>query len=352
MQTYKNFYPQIYDLKNLTLAYKKAKKEKKKKYYIKEFEKNLAYNLKVLHDELKNHTYKPRALETFILRDPKTRKISKSNFRDRIIHHAIILILEPIFDPIFIHDSCANRIGKGNLFAIRRFEKFLRKVSRNGKLNGWFNNNQVKGYCLKADIKHYFEEIDHEILLSMIKRKIKDKKVIWLIKQILESRERDASKIKYYFDKKGMPLGNLTSQFFANLYLNELDYFIKYKLKAKYYLRYVDDFAILHSSKSQLRTWKQEIEKFLKEKLKIELHSQKSRIIPLSKPIDFVGFRNFYYFKLLRRRNLKTIQNQILLLKQNKISYQKFIESFQGWNAYAKWTNSHKITRRLIISIP
>jgi retron-type reverse transcriptase len=194
MKSHKNIYEKVYSLPNLILAWKKARKGKTKKLYVKEFEEDIAYNLKILHDELKNQTYFHKSLKTFILRDPKTRKISKADFRDRVVHHALVRILEPIFDPIFIYDSCANRKEKGNLFAIKRFKKFVRKVSRNGKQNGWFNNNQIKGYCLKADIKHYFQTVNHEILLQIIKRKITDEKVIWLIEKILnplDSRERE-----------------------------------------------------------------------------------------------------------------------------------------------------------------
>jgi len=242
MKTYKNLYEKIISLKNLIFAYKKARKGKTKKNYVKEFEENLAYNLKILHDELKAQTYKPKLLITFILRDPKTRKISKSDFRDRIVHHALVRIIEPIFDKTFIYDSCANRKGKGNLFAVKRFYSFMRKVSRNGKINGWFNKNQVKGYCLKADIKHYFQEVDRKILLEILSKKIKCEKTIWLIQQILDN----------FDNEKGMPLGNLTSQFFANVYLNELDQFIKHKLRAKFYIRYVDDFVLMNSSKEKL----------------------------------------------------------------------------------------------------
>ena len=148
-----------------------------------------------------------------------------------------------------------------------------------------------------------------------------------------------------------MPLGNLTSQFFANVYLNELDYFVKHKLKAKYYIRYVDDFVILHKFKLRLEIWKKEINQFLKEKLKIELHKDKSRIIPLSCGIDFVGFRNFYYFRLLRKRNVRNMGNKIDLLGKGKLSYDKLIESFQGWNAYAKWANSYKLRRQIVSKI-
>lgn len=144
-----------------------------------------------------------------------------------------------------------------------------------------------------------------------------------------------------------MPLGNLTSQFFANLYLNELDYFVKHELKAKYYIRYVDDFVILHSSKEQLQEWKIRIDSFLKDKLKLELHTQKSKIIPLSKGIDFVGFRNFYHFKLLRKRNIRKIRRKLELFSKNEAAYHKMTEIFQGWQAYAKWANTLKLRRNI-----
>jgi len=185
-----NLYYKISNLGNLFLAWRKARKGKTKKPDVIEFEKDFIKNLLQLHEELKNQTYKPLPLETFIHRDPKTRKISKSDFRDRVIHHAIVNVLEPIFDKIFIYDSCANRKSKGNLFAIKRFEAFKRKVT---------NNLKSEAFCLKADIKHYFQEVDHEVLLDLIKRKIKDNDVIKLINTILKSeereRERDASKL-------------------------------------------------------------------------------------------------------------------------------------------------------------
>jgi RNA-directed DNA polymerase len=187
MKSHNNLYSKIVSYDNLFLAYENARRNKAKKRYVIEFENNLNNNLKSLRTELLLHSYQPKPLKTFILRDPKTRKISKSDFRDRVIHHALIKIIEPIFDKTFIYDSCANRKGKGNLFAIKRFDEFKRKVSRNGKTNGGFNNNQVKGYCLKADIKHYFPEVNHDILLNIIKRKIKDEKVIWLIKKIIKN---------------------------------------------------------------------------------------------------------------------------------------------------------------------
>jgi len=148
-----------------------------------------------------------------------------------------------------------------------------------------------------------------------------------------------------------MPLGNLTSQFFANIYLHELDFFIKHKLKAKYYIRYVDDFVILHPSKLQLKALKQKINKFLKNKLNLELHPQKSRIISLSKGIDFVGFRNFYYHKLLRKRNINNMIDKIMSFNKSKISYKNLVDSFKGWEGYARWADSHNLVIKVLKNI-
>ena len=357
MKTYNNLYQNIYDFDNLLLAYQKARKGKTKKFYVIKFEKNLEKNLLDLQFELKNKFYKPLPLETFILRDPKTRKISKSDFRDRVVHHAIVNILEPIFEKTFIHDSCANRKGKGTLHALKRFEVFRRKVT---------NNFTSEAFCLKADIKHYFEEVDHEILLEIIKRKITEENVLWLIKKILnvsyENAKRSllsgshepSNKANFEMEReitKGMPLGNLTSQFFANIYLNELDYFVKHKLKAKYYIRYVDDFVILHKPKQQLEEWKEIILKFLREKLKLELHKDKSKIVSLSCGIDFVGFRNFYHFKLLRKRNIRKMINKVQKYKSKEISKEKILEIFQGWQAHAKWSDSFKLRKLAVRNI-
>lgn len=190
MKTYKNLYSKLYDIKNLVLAWKKARKNKTKKIYVIEFEKELPKNLKSLQKDLIDQTYYPKPLENFILRDPKTRKISKADFRDRVVHHAICNVIEHLFDKTFIYDNSANRKGKGNLFAIKRFYSFVRKVSRNGRLNGWFDDNQIKGYCLKADIKHYFQEIDPKILLKILQRKICCEKTLWLIKRVIERERR------------------------------------------------------------------------------------------------------------------------------------------------------------------
>jgi len=342
MKTYNKLYEEICLMNNLSNAWRNARKGKTQKNYVIKFEQNIRENLLQLKKELLDQTYKPEQLVNFILHDPKTRKISKSTFRDRIVHHALVRVIEPIFDKTFIYDSCANRKGKGNLFALKRLKYFMKKVSENGDCldNKFHDTNFIFGYCLKADIKHYFKEVDHDVLLHIIKQKITDDKVIWLISQILENYSSKKSRV-------GMPLGNLTSQFFANIYLNELDYFVKHTLREKYYIRYVDDFIILHKSKIQLKIWKLRIDKFLQERLKLDLHPDKSKVIPISKGIDFVGFRNFYHFKLLRKRNTHKIIYKLNKFQQGELSEEKFDEILNGWWAYAKWANSYKFTKSL-----
>ena len=345
MKTYKNLYEKLCSLENLNLAFKEARKRKSKRFYVIKFEKNLNKELKRLKQELESLTYKPRALKRFIIRDPKTRTIHSSAFRDRVVYHALVNIMERIFDKTFIHDSYASRKDKGTHKAIMRFDRFKRKIAKNGRLvNNSYNNNMVKGYVLKADIKHYFNTVDHEILLKIIKRKIKNKKVLWLIKKILNNFD---IKIK----GKGMPLGNLTSQFFANIYLNELDYFVKHKLKAKYYIRYVDDFVILHNDKKMLKEYKEKISNYLKN-LELELHKDKSSIIPLRKGITFLGYKIFYYHKLLRKSNIRKFERnfkeKLDRYKEGRLTYDNLIESLQGWFGYSMWANTYKFRKRIM----
>ena len=177
------------------------------------------------------------------------------------------------------------------------------KVSKNGKLVlNAENNNAIEGFALKADIQHYFDTVDHIILLELIEKKIKDKELIWLVQKVLDNYNSGTL-------GKGMPLGNWTSQFFANIYLNELDQFVKHVLKAKYYIRYVDDFIILRQSKVQLQEYRQQIQTFLK-KLKLTLHPNKCKITPLSEGVSFLGFRIFFHYKIVRPRNFRKIKDR------------------------------------------
>jgi len=346
MKSYRRLYSQLCSYENLELAFKRARKGKTTKQYVIEFEANLEDNLKQLGYELENFTYSPSPLTIFIVKDPKTRKISASHFRDRVVHHALCNIIAPIFEKDFIYDSFANRKDKGTHPAIRRFEKFIRKANFGYSTHTQqINENTVGGYVLKADIRRYFDSVNHEILLNMIQYKVEDKRIIWLIKTILKNH-------KTLITDRGMPLGNLTSQFFANVYLHELDLFVKHKLKAEYYIRYVDDFVILHRNRRVLEKWKNEIDGFLKEKLKIELHPEKSRIIPLKRGITFLGFRIFPKYRLLKKSNTIRIWKRLDKFKQKyekgEMNRAEVVKSLEGWLAYAGFANSYNLRKKVM----
>jgi RNA-directed DNA polymerase len=237
----------------------------------------------------------------------------------------------------------------------------------------------IKGYVFKADIKKFFDSIDQKVLLNIFERKIKDKKFISLIDKVLKNFNLEKEntnykpkidiqlkidsfgfnnkKIKSHIkieDKKGMPLGNMTSQFFANIYLNELDRFIKHGLKAKYYIRYVDDFIILHKDKKILEDYQNKIGKYLKN-IRLELHPEKSKIFSVYKGIDFLGFRIFYHNKLVRKRNLKHFKKDLDKLKSDYdkglITQEKIAESLHGWFAYIIWGNTYRLRKDLVNEI-
>jgi RNA-directed DNA polymerase len=346
MKTYKNLYPKLCSYSNLEKAFYKAKKNKSKKFYVKEFEKNLQKNLLELKKDLETLKYRPEPLTKFTIQDPKTRVIRKSIFKDRVVHHVVINILEPIFDKTFIFDSYANRLRKGTTTALTRYDYFKRKISKNGtKIKNAFDNNSIKGYVLKADIRHFFDSVDQKILLDIIAKKIRDDKVLWLINIILKNFDNN---------KKGMPLGNMTSQFFANLYLNNFDQFVKKRLRMKYYLRYVDDFVILHKDKMVLEDCKDKISRYMMN-LRLDLHPEKSKIYPLYKGINLLGFKVFYHYRLVRKRNVKIFLNRLNEFekeyKDGYLSRNILLEKLQGWFAYSNWGNSYKLRKNLVNTI-
>ncbi len=294
MKSFNNLYEKIYDFENLHFAYLKARKNKRFKKEVLEYSANLEERLIELHNELIWQSYKPGKYREFFVHDPKTRLILALPFRDRIVHQAICNIVEPIFEKIFIEDSFACRIGKGTLAGVKRNEKFLLNELSKGQ----------KVYCLKMDVKKYFYSIDHEVLKDLIRRKIRCKKTLKLIEVIIDST-----------DNPGIPVGNLTSQLFANICLNKLDHFIKEDLRAKHYVRYMDDMVILNSNKSELWNWFSEIKEFLKG-LHLELNG-KTAIFNINDGIDFLGYRQFPNNRILRKR----------VMTKNYRKFNKFIRS-------------------------
>lgn len=335
MKTYPHLYEKICSRENLELAFRRARKRRSQKQYVIDFEKDLTGNLQLLQTELLFHSYRPLPLQSFILRDPKTRKISKSAFRDRIVHHALCNVIGPLLEKKFIYDSYANRIGRGTLKAIERFHFFQRKVTK---------NNTKECHTLKADIYHYFETVDHTILISLLSREITDQRVLWLIRIILQN--YTTSNVG-----KGMPLGNLTSQFFANVYLNELDQFVKQQLCVKYYLRYVDDFVIFEQSAKKLEDDKAKIDLFLKENLNLQLHPDKTKIIEQQRGVGFLGFTLFPHYKLLKTKNVRHFHQKYNAFYDEyvteKCNYDQIYDFLEGWMAYAKQADTYNLRKRI-----
>jgi len=332
VKTHKNLFEKICSFENLFDAYLKTRRRKRYKVAVLKFSYNLEENLMKIKEELEKQIYRHGNYVSFQVVDQKKRTIKAVPFRDRIVHHALCNVIEPIFDKIFIYDSYACRKEKGSHFGANRLTKFLRK------------HRKDKLYALKCDIKKYFESMDHEILLKIISRKINDEKVLWLVREIVES---DCSE-----KGKGIPIGNLTSQLFANVYLNELDYFVKHKLRIKYYLRYVDDFVILHESKEKLKEVKQEIIGFLKEKLKLELHEKKQNIFPVSNGIDFLGYRIFHSHRRIRRSNIRKFikRNKELTRRYQKgiIEFEKIRASINSWLGYVSHADSFGLRKKIL----
>ena len=284
----------IISLENLFLAWREFRRGKRKKREVQELEFNLEDNLFQLHQELKTKIYQHSNYTSFYVHDPKLRHIHKARIRDRVLHHAVFRILYPIFHKTFIYDSFSCRIDKGTHRAVFRLEKFCRKLGR---------NNHLPLFALKCDIRRFFDSVDQKVLLGLIRMKIKDENTLWLIQKIVQSFEKKPG--------KGLPLGNVTSQLFANIYLNELDQFVKHTLGVKRYLRYTDDFIILHESREYLKGLLSKIAEFLGNNLKLNLHPKKVTFRKISQGIDFLGYIVLPHYCVLRSKTKKRMLRKI-----------------------------------------
>ena len=293
-------------MENLLLAWKEFIVGKKSRLDVQEFERNLMANIILLHQDLANKTYKHSKYKAFNIADPKPRSIHKSQVRDRLLHHAIYRVLYSFFDKTFINDSYSCRVDRGTHRAIDQFRKYFRKVSKNNTRTCW---------VLKCDIRKFFANIDHNLLQYIVANSIQDKDIVYLLNEIISSFQSP----KYIYAiaemKKGLPLGNLTSQLLVNIYMNEFDQFMKRELKVKYYIRYADDFVILSEDKNYLENLLPKISDFLENNLKLQLHPDKIFIKTLASGVDFLGWVHFPYHRILRtstkNRMLKRLQENI-----------------------------------------
>lgn len=309
----------IISVENLLAAWKEFVNGKRQKKDVQVFQMRLMDNILALREDLFNHTYKHGGYQAFKLNDPKPRDIHKATVRDRLLHHAIYRILYPFFDKTFVADSYSCRNNKGTHRAIERFVIFANKVSKNNTCTCWI---------LKCDIRKFFANIDHVILLGILKAYIPDENIMALLENIIKSFSSGKSEV-------GLPLGNLTSQLFVNIYMNKFDQFVKHKLKAKYYIRYADDFVFLSEDRKLLENIKPEIEKFLFEELKLQMHPDKVFIKTFSSGVDFLGMVNFPDHKVLRtntkRRMFKKLSKKHKDLQKGLISQKKFNQSLQSY---------------------
>lgn len=288
---------------NLLSAWNEFKRGKRKKRDVADFEFHLEDQIFSLHRELVSKTYTHDSYDSFFVSDPKRRHIHKASVRDRVLHQAVFRALYLIFDKHFIYDSYSSRIGKGTHAGVERLAIACQKVTEN-----W----RKPTYVLKCDVRKFFDSIDHNILRELLSRKITDPEMLWLLDIILASFEKEKG------CGKGLPLGNVTSQLFANVYLNELDQFAKHVLKAQHYFRYCDDFVITHSDRIFLEKALERIRVFLSENLCLELHPDKVEIRKIRQGVDFLGYVILPRVKVIRTSTKRRI------LKKTKVVGQDF----------------------------
>lgn len=280
---------------------------------------NLEDNLFALQKELADKTYKPKGYAFFYIRDPKLRPIHKAPVRDRIVFQATFRVLYHVFDKKFIYNSYACRFGKGTHAGVLQLEEFLKKASK---------NYTSRVFVLKCDIRKFFYSVDHGILFNLIKQEIDDADALDLISKIIDS--------FHVVSGKGLPLGNVTSQLFANVYLNELDQHIKHVLKEKFYIRYCDDFIIVHSDEDHLTRLVPEINRFLQSQLQLYLHPRKIQIRKLSHGIDFLGYVALPHYRVLRTKTKRRMFKKIT--RRNLQSFLGMLQHCKGYTLAQKLT--------------
>ena len=327
-----NIFKENITFSKLLEAHNKCKKNKRFKKQVIEFEINLERNIIELGRDLISGRYIFSKYFEFTIYEPKERKIKTLNYKDRVILCWYVEnFLKPYYKPNFIEDSYACLEGKGTHKAIKKTVKYLINASK------FFNTVWI----LKCDIKKFFFNIDRNILFSMVSRKIKDKHFLEFSKKI----------IFYDKEKVGIPIGNYSSQYFANIYMTSFDKFIKEKLKIKYYIRFMDDFVLLFESKEKARKGLIEIKNYLSSVLKLELNS-KTSYFRESQGINFLGYRIWKTHLLIRNQSKKKIKRKLKnfqkLYKENKIELEYITACINSWKGYAKFGNSYNLINKIL----
>ncbi len=317
--------PDVFSFAALWRHYRRCRRHKRRSANALAFELDAEANLLALQSELRARTYQPGRSVCFITEGPKPREVFAADFRDRIVHHLLVAHQERVFEPMFIHDSYACRVGKGTLAASDRLTTYLRQATANGKRPAW---------SLKLDVASFFPSIHKATLYAIIARRIADPTLLWLTRTLLfhdptqnyRFRSRDPraagpSSPRYPVpsrkslfgrgNERGLPIGNLTSQFWANVYLNELDQYVKRALGCRHYVRYVDDLVLLAPHSNLLLEWCAAIEAFLGERLGLTLRSDLKLPLPVAQGIDFVGWRTWWNRRLPRQRTVANLESRV-----------------------------------------
>ncbi|TSA56344.1 reverse transcriptase [bacterium] len=330
MKRFGNLYGQIIDRENLRQAHYNARKGKAHYTEVQQVNANEDYFIDILHRTLRDKTFTTSEYTIFKTYEPKEREIYKlPYFPDRIAQHALMQICQPIWDRTFIYDSYAAVPKKGIHAGVKRLKEFLR-------------DKENTKYCLKFDISKFYPNINHDILLSLVKKKIKCEDTLWLIEDMIRSVP----------ENRGIPIGNYLSQYLSNVYLNDFDHWIKETLKCKYYIRYCDDAIILNKDKEHLhKVWK-EIEKYLSRYLKLKLNS-KTQIFPVqSRGIDFLGYKTYSpVFSLLRKSSKKKFCRKIKQLTNNpeRFGPQHIVSSVMSYLGWMCHCNAHNLLTKHVL---
>jgi RNA-directed DNA polymerase len=286
--------------------------------------------LLLLQRELRGRTYRPGRFATFVVRDPKRRTISAPPVRDRVVHHALCAAVEPVFERVAIHDSYACRRGKGAHAAVARAQGFARR-------HGWF---------LKMDVERFYDSVDHAVLRSRVRRLIKDPDVLWLLDTIIAHGPPGAP------DGKGLPIGNLTSQHLANLYLAGLDHFVEERLRVEAYVRYMDDLLLLGGSKEELWRWHAAVERFAAEQLRLRLKARATVLAPVTEGIPFLGLRLWPAVRRLGPRRKRRIARRLgprsVRLGMALAEERRHVDSMAAAVASSTIADTHRLRQDLV----
>jgi RNA-directed DNA polymerase len=339
-------FPRVVSWDNLLEAYRKAARGKRGKQAAATFEFQFADRLLAVQDELAATVYRPGAYQHFTIREPKKRLISAAPFRDRVVHHALCNVIEPLFEARFHPHSYANRISKGTHRAVDQLQAYARRYR----------------YALRLDVVQHFASLDHAVLKAELFRVVHDAQAQWLIEQILHSGAGvlDTEYEMVYFPgddllaanrPRGLPIGNLTSQFWANVYLNNFDHFVKRDLKCPAYLRYVEDFLLFGDDKRVLLDWRAAIiEKMAA--LRLTLHEERAQVFPTETGIPFLGFRVYPDHRLVKRRKVvhfrRKLRRQLEEYSTGGVSISKLNASIQGWVNHVRYGDTWGLRKAVL----